>query len=370
MNKKILTLSIGLLLASANASADLIITDASASKEAKTVVKTEVLTEVKKDVLVSHSQEVEVKHNRSHRSDRSVRNDRWNRSDRANARSEYRAKGFDWHREGQSPVPSATINSHNDHPIAVTQSGNKPSRVATVGWAKDLPLSLALSQIIPKDFNLVENGVSLSKEVSWSGDLPWDVVLVNLANAGNFLAHINWDKKEVSLAPRLLAAVAPVTSSPVHVSQNPVETKVAETKVVHTPLVETKVVETKVVETKVVEPKFVAASTPIKHEAKLQSWEIDPAKSLKGNIMDWASKAGYTVVWTGADYPIAAAATFYGAFESAEGPVAKLISAYETSKVPLMVELTTMDKVLYVKNKNYQQTQVIQTTPKAISNSN
>src|SRR5690606_4432682 len=84
---------------------------------------------------------------------------------------------------------------------SVTESGTRPAVVPSGGWARDMPLALAVRQVVPANFSLNENGVSLSSNVSWSGDLPWPLALQDISRQGRFVSHIDWDKKEVSLAP-------------------------------------------------------------------------------------------------------------------------------------------------------------------------
>lgn len=257
--------------------------------------------------------------------------------------------GFEWRRPGAAPTQSATINSHVDTRTAVTQSGRRPRSIESAGWAKDLPLALALRQVVPAEFALKENGVSLNRNVSWGGDRPWDEVLGSLANTGDFVAHIDWSTKEVSLAPRLGEAVRPVAQSSAPVSSVARRNSSSFTVSERAP-----------------QATFVAAQRPIAPPAP--QWSLDPSLTLRENIEQWGKKAGWTIIWEGADYPIAAKANFTGDFSSPEGPVAKLIEAYESSDQPLLAKLTTMDRVLYIRNKFHENTQVMQTSPTAIGN--
>ncbi len=310
MNIKLISLSIGLALASTHAYAGLVIEDGAARQN--TIQVQGASTTPAADSQISAAQT---------------------------------ENGFQWRRPGAAPTTSATINSHADTRNAVTQSGRRPRSVETAGWAKDLPLALALRQVIPAEFSIKENGVSLNRNVSWGGDRPWDEVLGSLANTGDFLAHIDWATKEVSLAPRLGEAARPVAQQSSAARSNNSSFSVSERAPQQT---------------------FVAAQRPIAPPAA--QWSLDPALTLRENIEQWGKKAGWTIIWEGADYPIAAKASFAGDFSSPEGPVAKLIEAYESSDQPLIAKLTTMDRVLYVRNKFHENTQVVQTSPNAIGN--
>lgn len=308
MNIKLISLSIGLVLASTHAYAGLVIEDGAARQN---TIQVQGASTAPADSQISSAQT---------------------------------ENGFQWRRPGVAPTTSATINSHADTRQAVTQSGRRPRSVENAGWAKDLPLALALRQVVPAEFSIKENGVSLNRNVSWGGDRPWDQVLGSLANTGDFVAHIDWASKEVSLAPRLGEAARPVvqTASPSRANSSSFSV------------------------TERVPQTFVAAQRPIAPPAI--QWSLDPALTLRENIEQWGKKAGWTIIWEGADYPIAAKANFAGDFASPEGPVAKLIEAYESSDQPLIAKLTTMDRVLYVRNKFHENTQVVQTSPDAIGN--
>ena len=258
--------------------------------------------------------------------------------------------GFEWRRYGAP-------NGLSDQSVAarqafVTQSGSRPSHVSTAGWAKDMPLSFAVRQVVPADFEVKENGVSLTKMASWSGDRPWDQTLETLSQQGGFVSHIDWSKKQVSLAPRLPAS-APA-SHVAHVPATPVKIAPA----VAAPV---KPKSSAVTISETVSPQFVAATRPIAPPAA--QWVLSPSMTLRENVESWAKKAGWSVVWEAADYPIIASANFSGEFASSEGPLAKLIGAYESSDQPLVANLTTMDRVVYVKNKFHERTQVVPTSP-------
>ena len=316
--------------------------------------------------------------------------------------------------------------------------------VPSGGWAKDMPLALAVRQVIPANFSLKENGIELAHTVSWSGDLPWPLALQEISRQGRFVSHINWDKKEVSLAPAFVAQKSVAVSSPrsyqprayiepntVQVQQQQIErpqyqtqyttiptNSVAVKKVEHQQILTQDVVPQEstiqestiqestiqestiqestvqktivqeVVQQETQEKSFdiqagphskdsaSATSTRIVHvkndevvtsenlamSTSFNEWVLDPGLTLRENVERWAKKVGWHVVWEGADYPIIAPASFSGDFASPTGPLARLISAYESSDQPLVANLTTMDKVVYVKNKFYENPEVDQTS--------
>lgn len=260
-----------------------------------------------------------------------------------------------------SSLPSSSLQR-------VTESGSRPSHVASAGWAKDMPLSLAVRQVIPSDFSVNENGVPLSQLVSWSGDLSWPVVLDELSRHGNFISHIDWNKKEVSLAPAFVSRQS-LSARP---TQEPVEKPMVIADTSHkdnSPSISTGVYskdDVSTLSTRVIRSTDVV-STQTTVVSSHNSWTLDPKMTLRQNIEKWAEKVGWHVVWEAADYPIIAPASFTGEFASPTGPLARLIAAYERSDQPLVAKLTTMDKVVYVRNKYYENTEVVPTSSLELS---
>ena len=171
------------------------------------------------------------------------------------------------------------------------------------GWAKDVPLDLAVRSILPQGWALNQEalkGSAVVRTVSWSGGKPWPEVLRGLAHHAGFDAELNWDSRTAVLTP--VPPPAPIV---------------------------------------------VAPPAP--------TWDLDAQHTLRENIEAWAKKAGWNrVVWEGADYPIVAPARFVGELDSPSGPLAKIIEAYEDSDQPLTVELSTWDKVIHVTNRNFR----------------
>ena len=66
-----------------------------------------------------------------------------------------------------------------------------------IGFAKDVPLALALSQVIPDDFShSYMRGVDAGKIVSWDGGKPWNEVLLEMLQPQGLAFQIQ-DKKVV-----------------------------------------------------------------------------------------------------------------------------------------------------------------------------
>ena len=90
-----------------------------------------------------------------------------------------------------APLPGMKV-AHRGH------SGSAPMHDAhaghyseAVGFGKDLPLALALSQIIPPDYNhSYAMGVNAGTTVDWEGGKPWNLVLEDMLRPHNMGASI------------------------------------------------------------------------------------------------------------------------------------------------------------------------------------
>jgi hypothetical protein len=333
-------------------------------------------------------------------------------------------------------------------------SQQQSSQQLLSGWANNVPLELALQQIVPSNFTVHANGVDLSRRVSWRGGQSWTEVLAGIARQSRFVTSVDWSRhtivmspimvprplataRSISSGPTILAGPSIVTgpapqydappshptiyrvppqpssvSRPVYanVEQSsderadqsgyqsapsstsadsfyaPSEPSVARVYVSpqpHAELSATPVMEAPPVIHHVrhvtqQQPAYTAPSmyVPASASASMgesvermaparqpsldgpQEWTLSPALTLRENVEAWAKKVGWKLVWSAADYPIAAEAKFYGDFTSPDGPLSRLISAYEGSDQPLIARLSTLDKVVNVVNKNYNPAEV------------
>ncbi len=255
----------------------------------------------------------------------------------------------------QAPANSGPV-SYSDVNRIIETGGPRPagSQDPLKGWADSVPLDLALTQVVPSGWSIYADNVDGSKLLSWSGDRPWTQVLGDLAYRGGFGANVQWDKRRVVLyrpgqpAPSDAGLVSARVIRGKAIDSAPASSVVASQ--VQAPVAAV-----------VVQPR----PAPV---VSTQKWLIDPRLSLKQNVEAWTRQAGWkAVVWEAADYEMVAPAVFEGDFASQDGPLAKLIRAYSKSDQPLQVELSTMDMVVHVTNKNYQPTVVNPMIPSSIS---
>lgn len=230
------------------------------------------------------------------------------------------------------PVPTATASAEG----SVIEVGARPAQVAVrEGWANGMPVTTALHQVLPPDFKLKAEGINPTTLVSWSGGRPWPEALATIARNAHLHVAILWQDKWVTVVP----------------ASRPVVTRVA-------PIVPSKSVPPAVVAKAEGEPR--APARVVAPVSVAETWVLDPKLSLHENVARWVKQAHWNnLVWEGADYPIYGPATFTGRFDAPDGPLARLIQGYAQSRQPLLVKLTTLDKVVHVYNQGYHPTEVV-----------
>lgn len=269
----------------------------------------------------------------------------------------------------QSTVTTTTVGS--SHAPGVLMVGTPEPSPKLEGWGNQVPLSLALKQVVPANWAVDFSGLDENKIVSWSGDKPWPAVLSRIGSVYGFASKIDWTQKKVSVysvdnTPAVVVAKT-VVEAPKTVLEAPVVVTTTETKtVVEAPVVVRKEVETvsTVVRKEVEQAPVVVAPVVVKAEAvgpKMHS--LIPGRSLRENIEIWAQEEGWTVVWEGADYPVVAKASFAGRFDEIGGPIDTVISAYDSSEQPLLAKVTLRDRVIKVTNRNYNAASVLPSSP-------
>ena len=123
------------------------------------------------------------------------------------------------------PVDPATIPPSpfmKAAPVPVMPMNAAPGFTDAVGFGRDIPLALALQQIVPAGYSFAfTGGADAGTRVSWEGGRPWNIVLADAlaphgmvpAIAGNTV----WVSAGVPAAP-YYAAPVPVTAMPMPVA--------------------------------------------------------------------------------------------------------------------------------------------------------
>jgi flagellar motor protein MotB len=279
-------------------------------------------------------------------------------------------------------------------------SGEEAMVVA--GFGQQMPLDLSLQIIVPNDWKVNLNAAASKMPVDWKGKTTWPYVLEQLAIDHNLQVSIDWKLRVVSVFSK--------EAEEVMIAKKEKEIKVAEEKKVAlrdqaraAALQAEKVRKEVIVEEKrlakeqqkLAEAKQYARlektvldeykqshpgsdesissiflssnvlpldrkeSTFVEMMAKKTLREYDEAiyiiqeeRMLSDNITDWATANGWRVVWNAdADFRITNQFEERGTMLEV---IDKVIGLYKKSKKPLMVEFFVGNKVIEVKDFNYE----------------
>jgi hypothetical protein len=213
------------------------------------------------------------------------------------------------------------------------------------GFAKDLPLITVMRQITPNGWIVKKNDnpdhpLDTQKPVSWQGGKTWVETLSDVAQNNQLNILVNWDKKEITLAPAkpnvdaIKAAVASnnANSSAGVFELNPGDkttevTHGASQQAAHDVAVAPTPVHVEPQPVK--EVKLTATPVPTEPIRPVPTWNEDGSKTLRDNVRAWGQQAGYKVVWDDStpDYPVDAR-VLSGDFTSNTGPIRQLAEDY------------------------------------------
>lgn len=97
----------------------------------------------------------------------------------------------------QPVMPPRIFDENNRAPNAIN---NDVKYANAVGFGRDLPLVLALGQVIPQDYShAFAMDVDAGATVSWEGGKPWNIILNEMLAAKNMMAVIRG--KQVTIQP-------------------------------------------------------------------------------------------------------------------------------------------------------------------------
>ena len=207
--------------------------------------------------------------------------------------------------EVKTPVDVKTEVSAAPTPAPATTSAP-----VVEGFGKDIPLAIALRDIVPSNYAYVFSPRDIAgTKISWRGGKSWLEVLQSALSQQNLEATINGNNitissKQAELVPVQTPAAAVAVSDPLPlvepVSQPPVaETAVKEEKEQPIPVVDLK---------------------------RHNKWTARPGTTLRQTLESWSKSSGTEVNWsTPYDYPINNAFYFEGNFSEA---VESLLSSY------------------------------------------
>lgn len=104
-----------------------------------------------------------------------------------------------------APIQPLPLQPATAPALAAVQASAAPVQPATgfteaVGFGRDLPLALALSQVVPPEYSYAfASDVNVGTTVSWQGGKPWNAVLNDMLAPSGLRAYIQ--NNQVTIAP-------------------------------------------------------------------------------------------------------------------------------------------------------------------------
>lgn len=246
------------------------------------------------------------------------------------------------------PVNKTSVSSLPYQSKNVSEIGTRIISAPVNGWGNDIELAVVLKQIVPNGWKATtKNGIDLTKKISWKSDnQSWIEVFGKIADDNGFSATVNWNTKRIELSGGLNTTSSPVSvQTTTSEARNPFSGSSANS----TP------------SKSAVRATFNDDSTNVSqfNSYSGQLWHMDKSKTLRGNIEDWAQKAGWTVSWDAPDYRIIASFDLTGDLVAPNGPLAQVIKSYENSEQPLVARILKGNKVIRIESRNYEQSTVV-----------
>ncbi|MEA1987770.1 MAG: TcpQ domain-containing protein [Pseudomonadota bacterium] len=175
------------------------------------------------------------------------------------------------------------------------------------GYAKNVPLSLALKQVIPEGWNvLFSDSVSKGQIVSWRGDRPWAKVMKQLADQANLYVEIQPDGHKVLISK---SSQSNKLGTVVHKS---------------------------------------GFADPKTYTMESKVWQLRSGHLLSEELDRWAKSVGWSVYWgLERDYVIENPVAFTGTLTNS---IKKLIRSYQEQRVMsrVYVKEHALNKVIFI----------------------
>lgn len=177
--------------------------------------------------------------------------------------------------------------------------------LAVMRFGKNVPLFVAFDKIIPnaKDWTVHFDTDLESFPVDWEGGNDWEGVLKAISEQNDIDISVNYEEMAIGVARESGLAF------------------------------------------------HLAKKIP-------QVWRLETNKSVRGNMEEWAKKAGWKIAWDKRlriDYPVVFAATYTGKFEGKGGVVDQLIMSLKDEDVPLKATFYQGNSVVLITEAGYSQ---------------
>jgi len=234
---------------------------------------------------------------------------------------------------------SATVTSSIALPtvVSTTTASTTTSTDVVHGFAKAVPVTVALRQLLPPGYAFtIDKDVKSKTLISYNGGKPWRDTLQGALTPVGLVMHEQGQTVEISRAGSASSMAPVVDNTPYQPSPAP---KVADNNV-ETPVpgVDTTVSS----ETKSVPPVIVAEPTsapaaPFTDMTTADSWIADRGSSLHKVLEQWCRRAHVEFNWAAEyDYPLDASVNYQGSFTDA---VRSLLTGFEAAHPQPIAEL-------------------------------
>ncbi len=188
------------------------------------------------------------------------------------------------------------------------------------GFGRDLPLVMAIRQIVPPEFGFVfDQGIDVQKHVSWQGGQPWDIVLQNTLAPMGMQASVNGNVVSIMRAGNISMQASAPMSGPIVATQT--VTSSSTTTMTPAPIATPAVITAQEVMPVNMEQISAGGSNRIASQADLLArgtWTSPRHSTLRSILQDWSQRAGVELYWASEyDYPVQSAVSLNGTFEEA-----------------------------------------------------
>ncbi|MDR3450762.1 MAG: TcpQ domain-containing protein [Alphaproteobacteria bacterium] len=285
-----------------------------------------------------------------------------------------------------APLPITPPAASLPVPAAMPAPAQASSDAVVEGFASQVPLSIALRQILPVGYNyVIEANVDAATLVSYKGGQGWHTTLSDMLAPAGLVARQQGRNVTVARAGSLPAAASAPVLTPAPVASLPISSAggpVIDSGAVRGAPTSAPVSSGAPVLMPPSRPAAQAQSAtpdirdqidtmnmpaPIMHVptrevpafnvGSADGWSAERGDSLRKVLTDWCKRAGVELQWVAEyDYPMEASAHFGGSFEDA---VRELLAGFESARPQPIAELHTNSGagqkllVVQVRGNNY-----------------
>lgn len=218
----------------------------------------------------------------------------------------------------QAPAPvSGSIDGYSN---LLSPMNNSQYEVAQ-GFGRDLPLVMAIRQIVPPRYGFVfDQNIDVQQHISWQGGAPWDIVLQNTLAPMGMQATINGNVISISRTGGLQMAsmngpsVATQTiQTNTTTTMTPAPAMISAAPAPMAPMAMPAVIDD------MTAPAYAAPAAAGRPDLLANStWTAPRNSTLRSILEDWSKRADVELYWASEyDYPVQSGVSLNGTFEEA-----------------------------------------------------